>query len=96
MRDDLAIGYFRIDGSTAPKDRQIGVERFQSDPDCRVALLSITAGGTGLTLTAASMVVFAELYWTPALLMQAEDRVHRIGRWTLPSPFWVCFASFCV
>ena len=50
------------------------------DANCKVALLSITAGGTGLTLTASSTVVFAELAFTPALLLQAEDRVHRIGQ----------------
>ena len=72
--------YFRLDGSTTPTERQRGVDWFQSDANCKVALLSITAGGTGLTLTASSTVVFAELTFTPALLLQAEDRVHRIGQ----------------
>ncbi len=88
----LKVKYFRIDGSTPVATRQSGVESFQKDPAMRVALLSITAGGTGITLTAASLVVFAELYWTPALLMQAEDRVHRIGTCLIVS---FCFYFVC-
>lgn len=53
---------------------------FQDDSNIKVALLSITAMGTGFTLTAASTVIFAELHWTPAMLIQAEDRTHRIGQ----------------
>lgn len=70
----------RIDGSVSQQERTNNVERFQNDPEILVALLSITAAGVGITLTAASTVIFAELHWTPALMIQAEDRAHRIGQ----------------
>jgi len=72
--------YIRIDGSTMPKSRQSKINFFQRNPRIRVALLGVTAAGVAVTLTAASTVWFAELFWTPAVLIQAEDRVHRIGQ----------------
>ena len=72
--------YIRIDGSTMPKSRQSKINLFQRNPRIRVALLGVTAAGVAVTLTAASTVWFAELFWTPAVLIQAEDRVHRIGQ----------------
>ena len=70
----------RIDGSTSMSERARLVDAFQKDPDISAAVLSVTAAGTGLTFTAANAVVFAELHWTPGVMMQAEDRVHRIGQ----------------
>jgi len=72
--------YMRIDGSVSQDQRSIRVSDFQSNPDCRVALLSITACAEGITLTAANLVLFTELYWVPGIIEQAEARAHRVGQ----------------
>ncbi|CAI9156061.1 unnamed protein product [Rangifer tarandus platyrhynchus] len=72
--------YIRIDGSVPSSERIHLVNQFQKDPETRVAILSIQAAGQGLTFTAATHVVFAELYWDPGHIKQAEDRAHRIGQ----------------
>ena len=74
------IEYIRIDGSTKQDMRYDYVKNFQSNEKCKVAILSIVAASTGITLTSASLVIFAELTWTPSIMIQAEDRAHRIGQ----------------
>ena len=69
-----------MDGQTSGKDRHSRVEHFQTSATCRVAVLAITAAGVAITLTAAANVFFAEMFWTPGSLIQAEDRAHRIGQ----------------
>ena len=70
--------HIRIDGSTPATDRSRLVNSFQDDDDMRVAILSIKAAGVGLTLTAASTVVFAEMTWTPGEIIQAEGKINII------------------
>uniref|UniRef100_A0A8C7KU52 Zinc finger RANBP2-type containing 3 n=1 Tax=Oncorhynchus kisutch TaxID=8019 RepID=A0A8C7KU52_ONCKI len=77
---EAKASYIRIDGSVPSSERIHLVHRFQNDPETRVAVLSIQAAGQGLTFTAATHVVFAELYWNPGHVKQAEDRAHRIGQ----------------
>lgn len=69
-----------IMGGVSPEDRNKAVERFQNNPSTKVIIISHSAGGYGITLTAASTVAFVELPWGPADMQQCEDRVHRIGQ----------------
>jgi len=69
-----------IYGGTTEGDRQKAIDKFQNDSKVNVFIGSITAAGIGITLTAASVVVFVELDWTPANISQCEDRAHRIGQ----------------
>lgn len=69
----------RIDGEVDIRIGKQELTSFKNNKDV-AALLSISAAGVGLTLTASSTVVFAELHWTPGMLIQAEDRAHRIGQ----------------
>jgi superfamily II DNA or RNA helicase len=75
---ERGYGTVRLDGST--RDRAAVVDRFQSDPDISVFLVSLKAGGTGLNLTAADHVFLFDPWWNPAVEEQAFDRAHRIGQ----------------
>jgi superfamily II DNA or RNA helicase len=70
----------RLDGSTPPAARADLVERFQRDEGLRLFLISTKAGGTGLNLTAADVVIFFDHDWNPANDQQAMDRAYRIGQ----------------
>ena len=72
------LTFSRLDGSTS--NRGEIVEQFQSPTGPTVLLMSLKAGGTGLTLTAADHVFLVDPWWNPQVEAQAADRVHRIGQ----------------
>jgi SNF2 family DNA or RNA helicase len=72
------IRFSYLDGST--NDRQDQVEKFNKDPELKVFLISIKAGGLGLNLTEADYVFILDPWWNPAVEAQAIDRAHRIGQ----------------
>jgi superfamily II DNA or RNA helicase len=75
---DRDLKYCYLDGST--KDRQDVVKKFNKDHSIPVFLMSLKAGGTGLNLTGADMVIHFDPWWNPAVEAQATDRAHRIGQ----------------
>jgi len=78
--DAVGIGYLYLDGSVAAEERRRAVEEFQEEGSARVFLISLKAGGVGLTLTAADYVYLVDPWWNPAAEQQAIDRSHRIGQ----------------
>lgn len=82
-------GAVKLTGDCSMEERSKAVDSFQNDPDTKVFVSTLKAGGVGITLTASSDVLFLEQGWTPADMDQAADRAHRIGQqdsvtaWTL-------------
>ena len=75
----LKVDYVRLDGSVVQKKRQILVNKFQNDPDCRL-FMTTNAGSTGLNLQSANTVINVDLPWNPAILDQRIGRAHRMGQ----------------
>ena len=72
--------YCRIDGNTAGVDREHAIDEFNRDGSERfVFLLSTRAGGLGINLATADIVVLYDSDWNPQMDLQAMDRAHRIG-----------------
>jgi SWI/SNF-related matrix-associated actin-dependent regulator 1 of chromatin subfamily A len=69
-----------LQGSTSEANREAARTRFQTDPGVRMFIGQLTAAGTGITLTAASDLLFVESSWVPAEIEQAAQRIHRIGQ----------------
>ena len=72
--------YLRLDGSTRVEQRQVLMERFNTDPKIFAFILSTRSGGIGVNLTGADTVIFYDSDWNPTMDAQAQDRCHRIGQ----------------
>lgn len=77
--EKLELKFVRLDGKVPQRVRQQLVNRFQTDPDCRL-FLTTNAGSTGLNLQAANTVINVDLPWNPAVLEQRIARAHRMGQ----------------
>lgn len=74
------IKYFKLTGSTKVNERIQLVDEFNTNPDIKIFLISLKAGGTGLNLTGADMVIHYDPWWNASAENQATDRVYRIGQ----------------
>lgn len=81
--DELAKNdskFYKLSGETLPKERIRLVNSFNESKDVNIFLISLKAGGTGLNLTSANLVIHFDPWWNPAVESQATDRAHRIGQ----------------
>lgn len=74
------VSYLYLDGATSAKDRVERVKEFNENEDIKVFLISLKAGGVGLNLTSASLVIHFDPWWNPSIEDQATDRAHRFGQ----------------
>jgi len=81
LKEELGdFGIVCVTSNMSPAERANAVNEFQTKPDCKIILGTIDTMGTGFTLTASSLVLFAELSPVPGKMAQAADRAHRIGQ----------------
>ena len=78
--EEKGINYIYLDGSIGSKERVELVKKFNEEPLISVFLISLKAGGVGLNLTSASVVIHFDPWWNPAIENQATDRAHRFGQ----------------
>ena len=80
IEKELGLKAHFYHGGCTQTQRNEMVKDFQENPESKILILSLKAGGTGLNLTAASQVIHYDLWWNPAIEAQATDRAFRIGQ----------------
>jgi SWI/SNF-related matrix-associated actin-dependent regulator 1 of chromatin subfamily A len=80
IAENFGESAFLLTGETLLEERSRLIKEFQENDGKKVFVASMQAGGVGITLTAARIAVFIEMDWNPAIISQAEDRIHRIGQ----------------
>lgn len=75
------VNCVQLVGTMSMSARDGAIKRFTEDPDCKIFLMSLKAGGVALNLTVASHVFLMDPWWNPAVERQAQDRIHRIGQY---------------
>jgi SNF2 family DNA or RNA helicase len=74
------IKYIKLQGSVPLKTRTILIKDFESNPEIQVCFLSLTSSSEGITLVSANHLVFMDSWWNKSKMIQASDRIHRIGQ----------------
>ena len=80
IKNELGTEPLFFHGSLTTTQREDMLKKFDNDPEAKIMILSLKAGGTGLNLTAATNVIHYDLWWNPAVEEQATDRSYRIGQ----------------